>query len=82
MAEIDDTFKTYSQWDMVEYCHTNLPEWENPLKSRIPLPIETILNAAYEHKNKSSDEKSYLLDLVAFKAGIDSLQGGVARAAR
>jgi len=71
LESIDDFFKSYSQWDMVEYCHTYLPEWKDPGNTRLPITIEDIFEVVF--KNNTSEEKEHFLDIAAFKAGIDQL---------
>ena len=45
IEEIFEKFKNYSEWKMVDYCHDNLPEWEHPGETSIPIRIEDILRA-------------------------------------
>lgn len=42
--ELDEKFKDFDQWEMVEICHDILPEWENVGGSRKLIEIETILD--------------------------------------
>ena len=80
LTSIDDKFKTYSQWDMVDYCHHNLPEWKDPNGSSDQITIEDILKASVSEK--SDDELEYLLDTVAFKIDIDRKNCEMANATR
>ncbi len=43
--DIDKKFKNFNQWKMVEYCHDNLPEWQDPGCTSVPIRIEDILRA-------------------------------------
>ncbi len=44
IININDTkFKKYDQWDMVDYCHENLPEWQDPGRTSLPIRSEDIL---------------------------------------
>jgi uncharacterized phage-associated protein len=45
LVNIFEKYKNYDQWEMVEYCHENLPEWKNPDGTSIPIWIEDILRA-------------------------------------
>lgn len=66
---IDDKFKNFSPWDMVDFCHQNLPEWKDPNGSSDQIKIIDILKASIS--NESTDELQFLLDNVAFKIDID-----------
>ncbi len=46
IKEIDEKYKTFNQWEMVDICHKILPEWESPGTTSIPIQIEDILKAA------------------------------------
>ena len=46
---IDEIFQQFGHmevWDLVAYCHKNLPEWTDPEGSSIPISFEKILKAA------------------------------------
>lgn len=43
IKEIDEKYKEFNQWEMVDICHKILPEWENPGATSIPIKIEDIL---------------------------------------
>jgi uncharacterized phage-associated protein len=48
LALIDEIFEAHKksdQWKMVDFCHNNLPEWEHPGDTSIPIRIEDILKA-------------------------------------
>jgi uncharacterized phage-associated protein len=45
IKEIDEKYKNFDQWEMVDICHKILPEWENPGTTSIPIQIEDILKA-------------------------------------
>ncbi|MGB4408628.1 MAG: Panacea domain-containing protein [Sphaerochaeta sp.] len=77
---LDDKFKAYSQWDMVTYCHNNLPEWEDPNGSSDQITIEDILKTSI--KNGTDKELDFLLENVAFKIAIDNTNSEIANATR
>jgi len=77
---LDDKFKAYSQWDMVTYCHNNLPEWEDPNGSSDQITIEDILKTSI--KNGTDKEFDFLLENVAFKIAIDNTNSEIANATR
>jgi uncharacterized phage-associated protein len=77
---IDDKFKTFSQWEMVDYCHQNLPEWKDPNGSSNFITIKDILRASVS--DESVAELEYLLDTVAFKINIDRKNCEILRATR
>lgn len=59
---IYDKFKDWD-WDkVVEFCHGNLPEWENPHGSSTPISIESILDATVESEDLESIRESLLED--------------------
>ena len=45
IASINSEFRNFSEWDLVGFCHDNLPEWQNPHGSSIQITIEDILRA-------------------------------------
>ncbi|MBI9095352.1 MAG: SocA family protein [Sphaerochaeta sp.] len=75
---LDDTFKAYSQWDMVAYCHENLPEWKDPNGSSDQITIEDILKTSI--KKASDKDLNFLLENVAFKIAIDNKNSEIADA--
>jgi len=75
---IDDKFKTFSQWDMVAYCHKNLPEWEDPNGSSDQITVRDILKTSI--KNGTDKELDFLLENVAFKIAIDNKNSEIADA--
>lgn len=69
LEEIDDQFKTYDQWNMVDYCHEHLPEWKDRQGSSALISIEDIIKAGNE--SASIEEIQEDLDLIAFNLFID-----------
>lgn len=69
IKEIDEKYKNYDQWEMVDICHKILPEWENPGTTSIPIQIEDILRAAC----KTDREIAVIEDEVANLEYCDSL---------
>lgn len=54
-------FKKMDVWKMVDYLHTNLPEWENPGKGRRkPIDLSVILASAGKSPAECSEILSYL----------------------
>ncbi len=45
IKEIDEKYKNFDQWEMVDICHKILPEWENPGTTSILIQIKDILKA-------------------------------------
>jgi len=45
LLKIFKKYEKYDQWEMVDICHKNLPEWEDPRGTSIPIRIEDILKA-------------------------------------
>lgn len=45
MEEVNRKFVSFSEFDMVKYCHDELKEWHDPNGSSIYLAIEDILEA-------------------------------------
>jgi len=54
IKSVYEKFKDVNEWDMVEYCHENIPEWRNPGSSSIPISIEDILSQKYKGKEYES----------------------------
>jgi uncharacterized phage-associated protein len=69
LEEIDNQFKTCTQWDMVDYCHSYLPEWRDPQGSSALITIEDIVKAGNE--DASIEEIQEDLDRIAFNIFID-----------
>ena len=69
--ELDEKFKDFDQWEMVEICHDILPEWENVGGSRKLIEIETILDKVdkSEEEIKAVDEEvsnlNYFKDILS-----------------
>lgn len=55
---IDSKFHNYTFTDLIEYTHTNCPEWTDPKDSALPISIESILQAL----GKSPDEIAFLIE--------------------
>lgn len=45
IERVNSEFEGFSEWDLVDFCHKNLPEWQNPHGSSIQISIEDILSA-------------------------------------
>jgi len=56
LDEIFQQFRNMDVWDLVAYCHKNLPEWTDPEGSSIPILFEEILEAV----GKSGKEIEYI----------------------
>ena len=69
--EIDRIFKTFDHWEMVDYCHDNLPEWEDPGNTSSPILIDDILKVldkTYQDITEIQDEIetfNYANDLIS-----------------
>ena len=42
MEEVWKEFGSVNKWDLCEWTHENLPEWEQVAKGRRPLPVERV----------------------------------------
>ena len=67
---LDDKFKTYSQWDIVGYCHENLPECTGINSFCDQITVHDILQAG--DKDGSDVDIKHLLADVAFKIAVDN----------
>lgn len=45
ISSVYEKFKDNTQYQLAEYCHANLPEWEDPHGSSIPISIEAIIES-------------------------------------
>ena len=45
LADVNTRFSGCSEWDLVDYCHKHLPEWQDPHGSSIQITIEDIIGA-------------------------------------
>lgn len=46
IEDVDREFRDKTEMEVVEYCHKNLEEWQNPFGSSIPISMEDIVRAA------------------------------------
>ncbi|MBF0459342.1 MAG: SocA family protein [Nitrospirae bacterium] len=67
--EIHETYKSYNVWQMIDICHRDCPEWNNPGDSSYPLPVEDILMAL----DKTPEEIELIADEIAELNYIDEL---------
>lgn len=60
IEEINNKFSSYREWDVVDFCHKNLKEWQDPSGSTIPITIEDIIRVVKPEKevNESIEEMS------------------------
>ncbi len=49
---IQERFAEQDEWKMVDYCHQNLKEWEDPSGSSLPITPEKILKALGKSENE------------------------------
>lgn len=70
LEHMDERFKKLSQWDMVDYCHKNLPEWKDPNGSSDQITIADIFNAKFPD---GPDMVQHLINTVEFKVDIDQM---------
>lgn len=61
LKAVNDDHTDESQFELSEYTHS-FPEWKNPGGSRIPLPIEDIIDATIKN-NEEKEEALSDLDL-------------------
>ena len=59
LKAVNNDHREEDQFSLAEYTHS-FPEWKNPGQSRIPLPIEDIINASLKDKR---EQKEALADL-------------------
>ena len=67
---LDSTWRAFghmNQWELVEYTHKNLPEWQNPNGSSIPILEETILTSA----GIPADKAKLLAEAIATEHKLD-----------
>ena len=57
-----DKFRKNTWIEVVDFCHRNLQEWEDPHGSSIPISIESILAATVEPENLEYVRESLLED--------------------
>ena len=67
IGSIDEQFKNYKEWDVVNYCHNNLREWQNPAGSMIRISIEDIIRA-----EKSGEKAEENIEETALAADKDA----------
>jgi uncharacterized phage-associated protein len=48
IKKINEKYKTFDQWEMVDICHQILPEWESPGTASILIQIEDILKVMHK----------------------------------
>ena len=61
IEKFDKEFKIYDWKQMIDYCHLNVPEWENPGNTSIEITIKDILKAF----NKEDDEIKSIEDEIS-----------------
>ncbi len=66
LNDLDEYFKNYTQWEMVKFCHENVPEWQDPKDSRLDINIEQIIEATADNE----EEKNQILAGVTLKSFI------------
>ena len=59
LKQANDSNDKESQFEISEFTHT-FPEWKDPGNSRIPLPIEDIINATVRDENEKKEALSDL----------------------
>ena len=59
LKQANDSHDNESQFEISEFTHT-FPEWKDPGNSRIPLPIEDIINATVRDENEKKEALSDL----------------------
>lgn len=76
IEDVDREFRDKTEWEVVEYCHNNLEEWQNPFGSSIQISIEDIVRAT--KKGSDVDESIEDLSIAAFiqKQNYLMLNGG------
>ncbi len=52
LDSVFDEFRDMDQWQMRDYCHAELPEWQDPQGSSYPIPFERVLQVL----GKSAEE--------------------------
>ncbi len=61
LLSIFEKYKDFDPWQMVDYCHDNLPEWKDPEGSSIPIRVEDILREV----NKTEKDIAFIEDEVS-----------------
>lgn len=65
ISSVNKEFENDREWDVVDYCHKNLAEWQNPAGSSIRISIEDIIKA-----EKSGEEAEESIEETALAADI------------
>lgn len=69
VEKIINRFGDYKEWDLVKYCHENIPEWEYPEGSSLPIEIESIMSQTEYPEEK----KEVLLERMKVGSFLDSI---------
>lgn len=64
IQHVNDEFRDLNQFELADYCHENLPEWENPYGSSIPINIESIIESGIS----SPDQRKSVLESLTIGA--------------
>ena len=65
IQSINERFRTVREWDVMDYCHKNLSEWQYPSGSTIQITVEDIIRA-----EKSGEEADENIEETALAADI------------
>lgn len=80
---IEETWHAYghlNQWELVDYCHKHLPEWEDPGFSSTVIPLRRVLTAVGFGEEQIGAALEALEEQAALAEGIE--RASVAPAAR
>ncbi|MFY2996339.1 Panacea domain-containing protein [Achromobacter xylosoxidans] len=60
LSEVWEQFGSWERWDLVQYTHDKLPEWEDPHGSSKPISYESLFSAL----GYNSDQVSHLKERI------------------
>lgn len=65
IGAVNEEFKDDREWDVVDYCHKNLKEWQFPAGSSIRISIEDIIRSekSGEEANENIEETALAADI-------------------
>jgi uncharacterized phage-associated protein len=69
--EFFETFIDFDEFQMVDYCHKNLPEWEDPGHTSIEIKIDKILKIL----DKTDEEIKYIKEELYFSNYLKTVLG-------
>jgi len=62
LAEVWQQFGHWDRWDLVRYTHENLPEWQNPNGSSLPISYASLFNALGYSERAAAELQAHLAE--------------------